>query len=178
MKNHKMACVLLVLLVGAMFFGTQKMRNRAVVAREAAESTKSSAELAEQDRRLAEIKLKSLEAKTADLRQSYEVWLPHFLAVQNPEAAEQRISELVRAGDIFLLSQKYEERKIDPDSMISRALVATLVVEDDYVKTMNWLGKVEDLIPSCRVAKCRMIRGDRGDNIHVELTIQVPVFES
>ncbi len=177
MNNHKMACVLLLVLIGAMLYGTQKMRSRAVAAQEAADATKNEATMAEQEKRVAEIKLKTVDAKTADLRRSYDEWLPHFNAVKNPESGEQRITELVREGDIFLLSQKYEEREIDPESMISRALVATLVVEDDYVKTMNWLGKLEESIPACRIAKCRLIRGDRGNNIHVELTVQVPVFK-
>ena len=173
-----MACVLLLVLIGAMLFGTQKMRNRAVAAQQAAESTKSEAVTAEQAKGVAANTLKMLDAKTTELRKGYDKWLPHFEVFQNPEASEQRIFELVREGNIFLLSQKFEEREVDSESLISRALVATLVVEDEYVKTMNWLGKLEREIPSCRVAKCRMIRGDSGNNVHLELTIQVPVLKS
>ncbi|NNE94275.1 MAG: hypothetical protein HKN23_21720 [Verrucomicrobiales bacterium] len=178
MSNHKVACILLMLFIGAMLYGTQKMRARAVTAREAAEETKNQAEMAEQQRRVAEIKLKTVDSKTADLRTVYHEWLPHFEAVANPQAGEQRISELVRNGDIFLLSQKYEERELDTEEQISRALVATLVIEDDYTKTLNWLGKLEEEIPAARISKCRLIRGDRANNIHVELTVQVPVLKS
>ncbi len=43
---------------------------------------------------------------------------------------------------------------------------------------MNWLGKIEESIPASRVSKARMIRGDRGNNIHLEVTILVPALKS
>ena len=178
MSNHKLACCILIGFIVAMFYGTQKMRTRAVSAREAAEETKNQAEMAEQQRRVAEIKLKTIDSKTTELRSVYHEWLPHFEAVQDPQAGEQRISELVREGDIFLLSQKYEERELDTDELISHAIVAILVIEDDYTKTMNWLGTLEEKIPACRISNCKITRGDRGNNIHVELTVHVPVLKS
>lgn len=176
MNSHKTACVVILLLIGLMGYGVQKLRARAVTAKEAALSAKTEADQAEQQRKLAEIKLKTIDARTADLRKIYTEWIPHFEPYRNSRVAEQRISDSIREGDVFLLSQRYNYQELDKDDFISHALVADLVVEDDYAKTLNWLGRLEESIPSCRIARCRIIRGDRGNNIALELKLLVPVI--
>lgn len=178
MNNHKIACIVLIVLIGAMGYGVNFLREKSAKAGAAADATRTQAEMAEQQAQVAEIKLKTIDAKTAALRTIYEEWLPHFEAFKNPQDGERRIAEVIRDGNIFLLSQKLETRKIETEGVITHALVADLVVEDDYSKTMNWLGKVEELIPSCRISSCLLTRGDSGNNIHMELSIQVPVFKS
>lgn len=178
MNNHKAASILILLIVGLMGFGVHKLRAKAVAARDAANTTKSEAEQAEQQRKIAEIKLKTLDAKTAELRKIYTEWIPHFESFRSSRAGEQRITDIVREGDVFLLSQRFNYQEIDKGDLISHALVANLVVEDDYSKTLNWLGKLEESIPSCRIKQCKIERGTRGNNIHMELTVQVPVLKS
>ena len=177
MNNHKVASILILILVGLMGFGVHKLRAKAVTAGNAAEEAKKQAEDAEQQRKIAEIKLKTIDAKTAELRKVYTEWIPHFETFKSARAGEQKISDVVRDGDVFLLSQKFNEQELDKDDLIGYALVADLTVEDDYSKTLNWLGKLEESIPSCRISKCRIERGDRGNNVKVELKIQVPVLK-
>lgn len=176
MNNHKAATILILLLVGLMGFGVHKLRTKAVTAREATKAAKAQAEQAEQQEKIAEIKLKTIDAKTAHLRKIYTEWIPHFESFKSSRAGEQRITDVVREGDVFLLSQRFNYREIDKGDLISHALIADLVVEDDYAKTLNWLGKLEESIPSCRISSCKITRGDRGNNIHMELTVQVPVL--
>lgn len=176
MNNHKAASILILLIVGLMGFGVHKLRAKAVAARDAENVAKSQANEAEQQKKIAEIKLKTIDAKTAQLRKIYTEWLPHFESFKSSRAGEQRITDVVREGDVFLLSQRFNYQEIDKGDLISHALVADLVVEDDYTKTLNWLGKLEESIPSCRIAKCRIERGDRGNNVKMELKVQVPVL--
>lgn len=177
MNDHKTACMILVLVIGAMLYGVNNLRNSTNAARSAAEAVRSEAEMAEQQAQLAEIQLKTLESKTAELRQVYNEWKPHFDNYRSPQDAERRIAEVIREGDVFLISQKFESQELDRNSMISHALVGDLVIEDDYAKTLNWLGRLEESIPSCRITRCNLKRGDRGNNIHLQLQIQVPVLE-
>jgi Sec-independent protein translocase protein TatA len=177
MNNHKAASILILVLVLLMGFGVTKLRSKAVAAREASDAVKIQAEQAEQQEKLSEIKLKTIDAKTATLRKVYTEWIPHFEAYRNPRIAEQKITDVVRDGDVFLLSQRFNEQEIEKGDLVSRALVADLVVEDDYTKTLNWLGKLEETIPSCRIKKCNIVRGDRGNNIKMDLKIEVPVLK-
>ncbi len=178
MNNHKAASIVILVLVLLMGFGVTKLRSKAVAAREASNTAKAQAEQAEQQAKLSEIKLKTIDAKTANIRKVYTEWIPHFEPYKNPRAAEQKITDVVREGNVFLLSQRFNDQEIDKGSLISRALIADLVVEDDYSKTLNWLGKLEESIPSCRIKKCNIVRGDRGNNIRMELKVEVPVLKT
>jgi len=178
MKNHQSACFLLFLLTAAMLYGVNSLRNATSVARDLAVQARSEAETAEQQAQLAQIQLKTLDSKTAELRLVYGEWRPHFEKHRNPQDAEQRIAEVIRDGDVFLISQKFEAREVDKGSIISDALVADLVIEDDYAKALNWLGSLEEAIPSCRVTRCQIGRGDRGNDIHLIVQLQIPILGS
>lgn len=175
MNNHKTACMLLLALVAVMLYGVNSLRNATSKAREISQLSQSEAESAEQSAQLAEIQLKTLDSKTAQLRLLYEEWKPHFDSHRNPQDAERKIAEVIREGDVFLLSQKFATTELEKDSIISEALTADLIVEDDYAKTLNWLGRLEESIPSCRITKCQIQRGDRGNDVHLELQVQIPI---
>jgi hypothetical protein len=175
MNNHKTACMLLLFLVVGMLYGVNSLRNATSKAREVSQQSQSEAEAAEQSAQLAEIQLKSLDSKTAQLRLLYGEWKPHFDSHQNPQDAERKIADVIREGDFFLLSQKFTTAELEKESIISEALVADLIVEDDYAKTLNWLGRLEESIPSCRITKCQILRGDRGNDVHLELQVQIPI---
>ncbi len=178
MKNHQSACFFLVFLTGAMLYGVNALRNSTAAARELAVQTLADAETAEQEAQLAEIQLKALDAKTADLRVVYTEWKPHFESCRSPQDAEQRIAEAIRETDVFLISQKFEAKEVDRGAAISDALVADLVVEDDYSKALNWLGRLEESIPNSRITKCQIERGDRGNDIHLVVQLQIPILKS
>lgn len=178
MNNHKTACILIAALVVGMLYGVNQLRNSSVKAREAADLAQSNAESAEGQAQLAQIQLKTLESKTADLLAVSSEWKPHFASFTSPQSAEQRVVEVIRTGDVFVISQKFEARDFDQEGFIKKALVADLVVEDEYSEALNWLGQLEEKIPSCRISKCNLKRGDRGNDVHLELQIQIPVLSS
>ncbi len=178
MKNHQSACFLLLLLTAAMLYGVNSLRNATSAARESALQVQTEAETAEQQIQLAQIQLKSLDSKTSELRLVYGEWKPHFESYRSPQDAEQRIAEVIRDGDVFLISQKFEAREVDRGAIISDALVADLVVEDDYSKALNWLGRLEEAIPSCRITRCQVGRGDRGNDIHLVVQLQIPILKT
>lgn len=176
MNNHKTACIVLVIAIVGMLYGVNQLRTSSVKAREAADSVQAQAETAESQAQLAQIQLKQLDGKTADLRKISGEWREHFNSFQTAQDAEQRIVSVVQEGDVFLISQKFEERQIENASFIKTALVADLVVEDEFAKTLNWLGQIEEKVPSCRISRCNITRGDRGNDVHLELQIQIPVL--
>ena len=176
MQAHKVACLVLIIFAAGMLYGVNQLRNASVEARENASLKETEAKQATQQAQLAQIQLKSLDAKSAPLRQVFREWEPHFESYRTAQAAEQRIVEVIREGDVFLISQKFESRDLDSQALISEALVADLVVEDDYSKTLNWLGRLEEEIPSCRITRCNLTRGERGNDIHLELQVQIPVL--
>ncbi|MCB1229599.1 MAG: hypothetical protein KDN19_05005 [Verrucomicrobiae bacterium] len=178
MNNHKMACFVLLVLIGAMVYGTQEMRLRTGKAREAAESAKAEAENAELQRSIAETNLIMLERETFDLRNGYHEWLGHFVTVTNPQEGEQKISDAIRTGQVFLLSQRFQLKEFQGEERgtLIGVLEGDLDFEDDYAKTLNWLGQLEQSVPSCRITSCNIIRGDRSNNIRMKLKLEMPIM--
>ena len=177
MNNHKAACVVLMIAIAAIVYFTQEYRANTSEVRDRVEDAKSSAENALFQQQIAETNLRALEAKTESIRESYQTWLPHLNRVRTPQEGEQKISQAIRKGEVFLLSQRFDMVEVSPDknSLIQKALKADLVIEDDYATTLNWLGKLEEEIPSCRIDQCRMTRGERGNDIRLEVIIQIPI---
>lgn len=178
MNNHKTACLVIVVFIAGMLYGVNELRNASGAARDSAEAAQSNAENAERQAELASIQLKSLEAKTADLRGISSDWKPYFNDLSTPQAAEQRVVDVIRESGVFMFSQKFEPRQLDKDALISEALVANLIVKDSYTKAINWIGLLEQEIPNSRITECRIEPGERGNNIHLELQIMIPVLKN
>ena len=178
MNAHQSACFFLLFVTGGMLYGVNSLRNQTSAARERAQTAQIEAETAERQAQLADIQLKTLDSKTSELRTVYKEWKPHFEHFRTPQDAEQRVAEIIREGDVFLISQKFESSEIDNASSISEALVGDLVVEDDYTKAVNWLGRLEEAIPTSRITRCEIARGDRGNDVHLVVRIQIPILKS
>jgi len=176
MRNHQTACFLLFVVIIGILYGVNELRTATRVAYNAASASQLEAEGAEQRAQIAQIQLKTLDSKTSELRQAYDEWKPHFQPFQTTQAAEQRVAELIRNGDIFLISQRFDTQEIDRDGLIPQALVGDLVLEDEYSKTLNWLGRLEEALPSCRITRCKLTRGDRANDIRLEVQIQIPIL--
>lgn len=178
MKNHQTACALLAVLTVGMLYGVNTLRNSTSAAREIAEQALTDAEAAEDQVTIASTQLTMLDSKTSELRLVYGEWKPHFEAHHTAQDAEQRVAEVIREGKVFLISQKFETREVDSQSIIPEALVADLIVEDDYSRSLNWLGKLEEAIPTCRITKCSIGRGERGNDVHLVVQLQIPILRS
>ena len=180
MNNHKMACVFLMVVIAGIVYGTQEMRSRTANAKNAADTAQMEAENAELQRSVAETNLIALERETFDLRNGFKEWLPHFASVSNPQEGEQRIVDAVREGDVFLLSQRFQLKEFQAEDRgaLTGVLEGELDFEDDYAKTLNWLGTLEEKVPSCRITSCNIIRGDRANNIHMKIKLEMPIMDA
>ncbi|MEM9016416.1 MAG: hypothetical protein AAGC68_05335 [Verrucomicrobiota bacterium] len=177
MQNHKTACLTLVIAIVGMLYGVNELRNSTESAKLAMRDATSSAENAEAQAENSQMQLTTLDHKTSQLRQVYTEWKPFFENLRTAQDAERRIADVVREGDVFLISQKFESKEVDKNPLIPETVVADLIVEDDFTKTMNWLGRLEEKIPNSRISRANMKRGDRGNDIHLELQVQIPVLE-
>ncbi len=177
MKEKQMACFILVLLIAGMGYGTYYLRQKKQEAQSAAEQAQRQAQSAEDERVQAETSLNNLKRESEGLRGFYRQWLPHFEAVQNVQAGESIVIDAIRSGSVFSLSQRFEEEKGKKDTVIPQIVQAHVVFEDDYSKTVNWIGEIERSLPSARTSRCVITPGDTGNDVHVELTLEIPVFD-
>lgn len=119
-----------------------------------------------------------LRNESASLIEFLEVWEPHLEAIDTPEGGELNISMRIKEAGLVALSQRYEVVANRTDSAIRRFVRAHLTVEDDYVETLNWLGRMETRLPALRVSSVKITRGQNPNEIRMEVMLDLPVFRT
>jgi len=175
MNGKKIACVVLMLIIAGVAYGTQMMQKRSKAMNEEAEMAETDAKMAEGQREVASTKLQALEYESQDLRQFLKDWEPLVRRVQSSQEADQSLQSLLRNSGILTVSQKFEVKDSKDGKMMAKVLQGTLVVQDEYSKTLNWLGELERKLPFARVTVCRLKQGETGRQINLELHFEVPI---
>ena len=88
-----------------------------------------------------------------------------------------RSIEIVKSGQVFATSQRTEVLSNDKDNgFIPKRLRAHLIIQDEYSKTLNWLGNLEESLPSSRLSNYRLTRGLSGNDVQLEITLDWPLI--
>ena len=177
MKDKQAAVFVLILIIVGLAYGTHQMRKKMIDMRDQAEASKLQADSAEAQRLAAEDSLRILKQETDGLREFYRAWLPHLEAVQTPQAGEAKLIDAVKQGGVFSTSQRFENGLANEGNVIPRTLKAQLVFEDEYAKAINWMGQLERLLPTARTSEYIVRRGDSGNDVHISLMLEVPIFD-
>jgi hypothetical protein len=120
-------------------------------------------------------------------RQSQELlvfvgkWVPYFGLLEEKQSVETSISMKVREEAMLTLSQRYQEvpHKISNKDIGSLPVLirASLLFDDKYEKLLDWFGFMEQDNPTMRVGKIAMSKGSRGEDLRMELVLEVPLLK-
>ena len=180
MKEKQVACIILFLLAAGMGYGMKKFHSNLVTRQAEARTAEDEASAAEFQRENAQKQLAVLESQTQGVRDYFDQWLPHLGSVGSVAKEEQKIFDLIKSAQIFASSQRTEvaQATVAKEAFIPKKLRAHLVIQDNYTKTMNWIGGLEDALPSCRIATIKMTKGVSRNDVKVEVTIDFPLIAS
>ncbi|MEM8954735.1 MAG: hypothetical protein AAGD22_11330 [Verrucomicrobiota bacterium] len=180
MKEKQTACVIVFLLAFAMGYGMKKFHATLVERQAEARAAEAEARTEENLRENTEKQLAVLKMGTRSLRDYFDQWLPHLGSAGAVEKEEQKIFDLIKSAQIFASSQRTEVKAAsgDKEAFIPQKLSAHLVIQDNYTKTMNWMGSLEEALPSCRIANIKLTRGVSRNDVQVEVTIDFPLIAS
>lgn len=177
MNNKKLACIIIIMLIASVVYGTQMMTKRTksrVDEAEAASVEKISTESAANVANITYLRLKN---DTQDLRQFLDTWTPVIEKMQSSQDAEQTVLGALRNSGILTVSQKFEMKAGNGDNkFMPKIFQGTMIVQDEYTKTMNWLGELETKIPLMRVSNCRLKQGETGHQVNLEVRIDIPLI--
>ena len=175
MNKKIAACVIIGLLMAAMFQTTawmnQRMKKRhddAVQARQVADL--SATQLIGQQRQLVELRTNS-----KSLIDYLALWEPYFKEVDSGENAELKISLRIKQANLVSLSQRYEVVALKGNPSLVQAMRAHLTFEDNYVRLLNWLGQLEAQLPTMRIGSLRITKGTRPDDIKINTVLELPL---
>jgi hypothetical protein len=139
------------------------------------QTAKGAAEKAANEATMEQQKLASLRESSADLIAFLEAWEPYFSSMNTPQGAELGISMRLKTSNLVTLSQRYESAGVKNGGVIPRVMRANLTIDDNYARTLNWLGEMEKEIPTLRVSSLRISRGQTATDIRTDLVLEVPL---
>jgi len=177
MNNKHLACVFIGLLIFGQLYCVVMVKARRDAMAAEAEEASFAAEGARQQVVITRTQLTSLKTKTEALRQYLSLWDPSLRLSDTEERGQNLIDDLVRQGGVTQLSGRADLSPNPGNAFIPKIVRAELLFEDDYHKTLEWLGQVERALPAARISKCRLSKGTTSNDVKMEMTIELPVVD-
>jgi hypothetical protein len=175
MNGKQIASIVLLMLIGAMTYVAQIVHKKAVAARMEAEEVQFAAETMTMAAENADTALKKTQFESRELRRFLEAWTPQVNRMGSRQEVEGAIQANTREKGVFVISQRFEDKNNSQAVMMPKSVMASMVVEDDFHKVMNWIGSMEQKLPLARLSSCRISAAATGRQIHVELSMEVPL---
>ena len=175
MNGKKIACILLLCFVGLLIYTYQIVHGKTTSKRAEAEAAETAAIAAEGERDTANLELIRIKSETAELSRFLQTWSTQADRIQTQSEVEEAVTASLRNSNTIVISQKFEMRDNRGSLVMPKVVRAALVLEDDYAKTMNWVGELERRLPLSRVINYRITGGENGHQIHAEITMEVPI---
>ncbi len=176
MNGKKIACVVLLMIVGIFAYAGQIMHQKADAKIRSADAAEDAAAEAEGQKATAEISVATVRAEAEQLIKFLEAWQPHAERFQTQLEVESAVQSLIRSTGVLVMSQKFESRETKMNAVVSKVIRAAMVVEDEYAKVLNWLGELERRIPLTRVMTCQITGGETGRLVHAEVSFEIPIM--
>lgn len=176
MNGKKLACVILMVFVGIAAYCGQIVHQKADAKRTEASTAADEASKAKGDFETAQIATEKYRFESDDLRRFLQSWTSHIEHMQTQLEVEEAIQASLRNANLLVLSQKFEIKINSTGGIMPKTVRASLVLEDDYAKTMNWIGELERKLPINRMMSCRITGGDNGRHVHAEISLEVPLM--
>jgi len=176
MNGKKLACVILMVIVGIAAYCGQIVHQKADAKRNEASAAADEALKAKAEFDTAQIATEKYRYESDDLRRFLQTWTPHIDHMQTQSEVEETVLASLRNANLLVLSQKFEIRVNSSGGIMPKTVRASLVLEDDYAKTINWIGELERRLPIARMMSCRITGGDSGRHVHAEISLEVPLM--
>jgi hypothetical protein len=177
MNPKQLACVVLMMFIGAVTYFSQTVHHKVAAMKKSAEMARQDAVTAEGARQASEIMTARTKAETEEIRRFLQAWIPHVDKAQTEQEVEGIIEYSLRERGITLVRSRKTELKSSRDNkIIPRSVLTTLVIEDEYAKVMNWLGDVEKRLPLARVKTCRITGGSSARQLRMDVSLETPLI--
>lgn len=125
--------------------------------------------------------LADLQRQSDELLKFVSKWVPFFAVIEEQQAAETGISMKVREAGMLNLSQRYQQvpHTINnkPNESLPVLVRASLLFDDNYSTLLNWFGKMEKIKPTMRAGRLALSKGSRGDDLRMELVLEIPLLK-
>ncbi len=178
MNSKHLACVMLALFAVLVFQGALSVRNRLNKMTAAAAAAQLNATSIESVLATENTMLGGLRDDSNQLIAYLEAWREPLNQIHTAEAGELNIAARIKESGLVSLAQRFEVVNSTVSPHIPRIVRANLTFEDDYAKTLAWLGNIEASLPASRVSNLKIARGQSGNDIRLDVTIDLPLLSA
>jgi hypothetical protein len=175
MNRKHLAALLIGLCILGFVYLTQLMRDKLGDLLRESEQARQSAQDANNSVLIETRQLEDLRTSSTDLIRFLDAWEPYFTALNTARGAELAVSTRIKEANLITLAQRFDVTTNRGDSTIPQVVRTNLIIEDDYVKTINWLGRMEEEIPTLRIANLRLAKGQLANEVRAELILETPL---
>lgn len=177
MNNKHISCAVVGGLIILMMQWTNVSYEKLKMANDSEVISRSSYDSAMIARTAEQRKMVILKRKTEVVRRYLSQWDPYINQIKNAQFGEAFINMKIKQAKIITISQTFDTVKRENGLAIPQMLNAQIVLEDDYVKVFNWLAKLESSVPSARVSSCKLTKGQSGNDLKMDLSIDLPIVK-
>lgn len=178
MNPKQLACVVLMMFIGLATYFSQIVHQKVAAMKKSAEMAQQDAFAADSARQTAEILTARTRAETEEIRRFLQSWTPYVDRAQTEQEVEGIIEFSLREQGITLVrSRKTELKNYRDNKTIPKAVLTTLVIEDEYAKVLNWLGDIEKRLPLARVKTCRITGGSTARQLRLDVSLETPLID-
>ncbi len=176
MNKKHLAALLVAFLVVVLVQGAMQARNRL-------NAINNEVRQAEKKASAAEVKFKgerdafvAMEKNSASMLKFLDAWAAAFAAIDSQEAGELNVTSRIKQSGLIILSQRFEVVS-QKNETIPKVLRVHVTFEGDYVKALNWLGRLEEELAASRVPNLKIVRGETGNDIKLTLVVDLPLVQ-
>ncbi len=177
MNNKHISCAVVGGLIILMMQWTNVSYEKLKMANDSEVIARSSYDSAMIARTAEQRKMVILKRKTEVVRRYLSQWDPYINQIKSAQFGEAFINMKIKQAKIITISQTFDTVKRENGLAIPQMLNAQIVLEDDYVKVFNWLAKLESSVPSARVSSCKLTKGQSGNDLKMNLSIDLPIVK-
>ena len=177
MNNKHISCAVVGGLILLMMQWTNVSYEKLKAANDSEVISRSSYDSAVIARTTEQRKMVILKRKTEVVRKYLSQWDPYINQIKSAQFGEAFINMKIKQAKIITISQTFDTVKRENGLAIPHMLNAQIVLEDDYVKVFNWLAKLESSVPSARVSSCKLTKGQSGNDLKMDLSIDLPIVK-
>jgi len=176
MNSKHISCAIVAVFIAILIQVTLSLKNNRLKAQQEARAAEQQESDALDHVTKERLQLSDLKRQSADLIEFLRIWQPQFDLINTAQSAEVNFSMLVRNSGLVNLAQSFRTEAVKGNPSILSELHAQLVFEDDYIQLLNWLGKVENKLPTMRVRDVHISKGSRPGDIRLETSLEQPLI--
>jgi hypothetical protein len=177
-QNKKIACFLVGLLVLVQAYIFLMVNSRAMAMKEEAEGALTASQGAEMQVKTQQFALAAKEDKSKASLKWLEEWEGYFQQTASRERAVELLQQRVKDVQLFETGTSDAEVPDPKGNYIPRTLQVQKSFHEDFHRTLQWLGDLEQNLPVCRISSLTITKGEEANHITSNVVVNLPMVNN